>query len=775
MSDSPIELVLSKLPTAKPNGDGWLACCPAHEDRSPSLSINEGDDGRVLLKCFAGCSHDAIVGALGLQVSDLFVPKPSRNGTHHANGKATSKPKSQPASNGARCKTASAAVSALMKQQGSPAGQWTYHDANGQPVALVLRFNKPDGSKEFRPVSLHDDGGWYLKAPATPRPLYGLPDLATASVVHVCEGEKAADAARSIGLIATTSMNGSQSPDKSDWSPLVGKTVVILPDNDEAGRKYADAVAEILHRLDSSTVVKIIELPGLPQKGDVVEWIEAHGDAAEPEAMRDELLKLVASVDVVEPEPPMSDLNRFEPFPVDSLPEPVRSFVVEGARSIGCDPCYVALPMLAVLSGAVGNSRHLTIKQGWSVPPTLWIAIIGLSGTAKSPAQRLNKRMLSQAHKKTIKENAALMAKYESDLLRHEVAVNLWKKDSGIGEPPEKPGMPPLKRFLIEDATIEALCPILADNPRGLLAVFDELDGWFGAFDRYASGAGSDAARWLSLYNSESFVVDRKTGHPRTIYVNDNSVSLCGGIQPSVLKSALSLKHRSSGLAARLLLASPPRSQKRWTEAVIDDAVSARMQVVVNRLFELEMVLHEDDEWPSPQFVGMSSEAKKLFIAYYNKHNAEQVELDEDLSAAWSKLEEVAARLALVVHCVRGAAEEPDLPVAVDAESMKRAITITEWFKHEARRVYAMLDETEGDTEQRKLVEWIGQKGGSVTARELQRGPRQYRIADIAEKALDDLAQAGLGYWSPIPTGASGGRASRMLTLATATKPRESS
>ena len=303
MSASPIELVLSKLPTVKPNGDGWLACCPAHEDRSPSLSINHGDDGRVLLNCFAGCSHDAIVGGMGLESKDLFVPRTSRNGKPPTNGKATSKPKSSSEAKGTRYKTASAAVSVLMKQQGSPAGQWAYHDANGQPVALVLRFNKPDGSKEFRPVSLHDDGGWYLKAPATPRPLYGLPDLAPAPVVFICEGEKAADAARSIGLVATTSMSGSQSPDKSDWTPLVGKSVVILPDNDEAGRKYAETVAGILHQLDSSTVVKIVGLPGLPPKGDVVEWIETHGDSAEPETLRDELLKLVAAVDVVEPNP----------------------------------------------------------------------------------------------------------------------------------------------------------------------------------------------------------------------------------------------------------------------------------------------------------------------------------------------------------------------------------------------------------------------------------------------------------------------------------------
>ena len=302
-----MELVLSRLPTAKPNGDGWLVCCPAHEDRSPSLSINQGEDGRVLLKCFAGCSHDAIVGAMGLESKDLFVPRDSRNGKPHTIDKATPKPKSSSAPKGKRFATADAAKAACLAMMGKgghePGGEWEYHDASGKPVAWVLRFNGSDGSKEFRPVSLHDDGGWYIKAPATPRPLYGLPDLAGATTVYVCEGEKAADAARSIGLVATTSIGGSQAPELTDWTPLVGKTVVFLPDNDDAGRKYPEAIAGILHCLDASTTIKIVELPNLPPKGDVVEWIESRGDAAEPETMRQELKRLVNEADAVEPKP----------------------------------------------------------------------------------------------------------------------------------------------------------------------------------------------------------------------------------------------------------------------------------------------------------------------------------------------------------------------------------------------------------------------------------------------------------------------------------------
>ena len=224
----------------------------------------------------------------------------SRNG-HATNGKArgsVAKPTAKTASNGkakpddtakgkpfATADKAKVVCVAGMRKGGyEPGGEWEYYDADGEPVAWVLRFDKPDGSKEFRPVSLHD-GGWFIKAPPGLWPLYNLPAVITATTVYICEGEKAAEAARSLGLVATTSAHGAQSPDKTDWSPLAGKNVVILPDHDKPGRKYADAVAAILAKLSPSPVVKIVELPELTEGDDLVEWIAAHGDAADLSAL----------------------------------------------------------------------------------------------------------------------------------------------------------------------------------------------------------------------------------------------------------------------------------------------------------------------------------------------------------------------------------------------------------------------------------------------------------------------------------------------------------
>ncbi|MDE1893168.1 MAG: hypothetical protein KGM46_06675 [Pseudomonadota bacterium] len=78
LTASPAALLLPRLHGMRKVGSGWIANCPAHEDRSPSLSITEGDDGRLLLHCFAGCQVHDILAAVGLTVSDLFVRKDLR-------------------------------------------------------------------------------------------------------------------------------------------------------------------------------------------------------------------------------------------------------------------------------------------------------------------------------------------------------------------------------------------------------------------------------------------------------------------------------------------------------------------------------------------------------------------------------------------------------------------------------------------------------------------------------------------------------------------------
>ena len=131
--------------------------------------------------------------------------------------------------------TAQEAVEALERQHGLRSKVWRYFDAAGEPVGVIVRWDK-FGEKTIRPVS-RVAGGWSIGAMGEPRPLYQLAEVKAAGGVFVCEGEKAADAIRSLELVATTSAGGSAAAAKTDWSTLAGKQVVILPDHDGAGEK----------------------------------------------------------------------------------------------------------------------------------------------------------------------------------------------------------------------------------------------------------------------------------------------------------------------------------------------------------------------------------------------------------------------------------------------------------------------------------------------------------------------------------------------------------
>ena len=163
-------------------------------------------------------------------------------------------------------------------------GSWDYG------TFMVLRFDIPVFSegkqkKIFRqihrePLGVEGAMGWQKGFPEGLRPLYRLGKVKASSgdLITIHGGEKAADAATRIGVLATTNAGGESAIKKTDWSPLARfKTVAIVIDNDEPGENFGKMVRWILHQQNPNQVVKIIRLPNLPAKGDVVEWIAAGG------------------------------------------------------------------------------------------------------------------------------------------------------------------------------------------------------------------------------------------------------------------------------------------------------------------------------------------------------------------------------------------------------------------------------------------------------------------------------------------------------------------
>src|SRR5262249_40444564 len=130
-----------------------------------------------------------------------------------------------------------------------------------------------NGDKEFRPI-FRVNGRWQLNVPPGLRPLWRLDEITAASLIVVTEGEKCADRARELGFIATTSSGGSGAAKKTDWSPLAGKDVIFLPDQDEPGEKYINDAGAILDGLASRPRIRVARLPVTGEGHDIADWVD---------------------------------------------------------------------------------------------------------------------------------------------------------------------------------------------------------------------------------------------------------------------------------------------------------------------------------------------------------------------------------------------------------------------------------------------------------------------------------------------------------------------
>jgi hypothetical protein len=243
----------SRLDALRPGARGhWEVLCPFHDDRDPSLSIERSTG---LFKCFgcgaAGSVFDFEMRLRGVDFATALEHLATEAGL--SNGRETRR----------------------------IAATYDYRDEDGSLLFQAVRYDPKDFSQR-RPDG---KGGWVWNLTGIRRVSYRLPDLLASpqNVVYVVEGEKDADRLASEGLIGTTNSEGAGKwrPEHSEF--LRDRDVVILPDNDKAGRRHSEDVARSLHGVASS--VKIVELPGLPEKGDVSDWLGEGHDVGELQAL----------------------------------------------------------------------------------------------------------------------------------------------------------------------------------------------------------------------------------------------------------------------------------------------------------------------------------------------------------------------------------------------------------------------------------------------------------------------------------------------------------
>jgi hypothetical protein len=238
--------IARQLSHVKWQGDTFVARCPAHEDRTPSLSGKSGNDGRTLLKCHAGCKTEDVLSEIGLSFRDLY-PTPLT------------------------------ATTPTLRSSPSTPTTYDYRDESGTLLYQKVRLQP----KSFRLRRPDGQDGWIYNLDGTCRVLYRLNELQDRKAVVLCEGEKDADRLWSLGIPATTTRDGAKTQPGKNWraeytEQLVAAhvaRVAATPDHDEAGRVYATDAAAACHA--AGITAKVVECPDVPPKGDVSDWLDA--------------------------------------------------------------------------------------------------------------------------------------------------------------------------------------------------------------------------------------------------------------------------------------------------------------------------------------------------------------------------------------------------------------------------------------------------------------------------------------------------------------------
>jgi len=250
------QLLLDELKKSGAKIRGNSIHCPWHEDNHSSAGIFANDSTGWKYKChscgFSGDVFDVIARRDGITLAEAIKRFTGQSGLIDGYSSSVRQ----------RIYTKEE-ITSYLQTLGTLEKFYRYKDEQGKDSFFVARLKTSDG-KIIRPF-MPNNGGYTFGLPPVPRLLYNLPTVIGADTIIICEGEKCVDCLTEYGFVATTSVGGAKSARNSDWGPLSGKNVIIWPDNDLEGKRYADDIQQILTGL--GTRVSILE----PRKLDLAD------------------------------------------------------------------------------------------------------------------------------------------------------------------------------------------------------------------------------------------------------------------------------------------------------------------------------------------------------------------------------------------------------------------------------------------------------------------------------------------------------------------------
>jgi putative DNA primase/helicase len=674
------------------NGTGkeLKAVCPFHEDKDPSLSIN---DATGLFHCF-GCQAKGDAFKFYGKVKGFSSFPEIVAGICQDFGIEGKTP--------------------AKDNRNKIRATYDYLEETGKILLQVVKF-EPKGFRQRQPDG---KGGWKWNLKGVRRVLYRLPEIIKADLVLITEGEKDADNIASMGLAATTCAGGAGKWREEYSQALRGKAVVILPDNDDPGRKHAEQVAEVLSGIAKS--VKVVALPGLPEKGDVSDWLKAGGTRKALESLINGTPVWTKADSFVWESPIL--LGEFQPPSFDSRCLPgVLGRMAEATMAATETP--IELPaglMLAIIATAVQGKMKINVKSGYSEPLCIWTVAFLDSGNRKSSVQNSVSQPLNTWEAKKRDQMAPVIRKLESERKNQESRLKslrarygkakaseldqlqneILEIETGLQEPQKYP------KIWVQDVTPEHLGTLLGlhDGRMSILSaeggIFDIIAG------RYSNGI-PNLDVFLQSHSGDGIRVDRGNRDP--IYLESPSLTFGLSPQPDVLKEIAEVKgFRGRGLLARFLFLIPKSNlgYRTLESKPIPETVSNEWETAIHTLLSIEPQRGQDGRI-RPFVINLSRAA---YAEWHEFSQAVEKEMREggrfESMTDWAgKFPGAAARLAGLLHCVQNS-EQP-WAEEVSLKTMQQTLDLAATFATHAEAAFESMGADRGMDGARRIWTWV--------------------------------------------------------------------
>lgn len=635
-------------------------------------------------------------------------------------------------------------------------------DSEGEP----RKFNQPYGVEALPYITYRALSDWSAVVKDVRTDLY------------IGEGETRALAAAQHGLhlIATGGVDncfvsgthrGKLIPwfDKIKWK---GRRVFICNDADAKHNPSVREATRCLAALltERGAQVRIVNVPSIAGPKDGLDDLLAHDGigvfrwACEIAPVWSEN----SDSDWPEPEPLGTLLHPVEKMTPDMLPEKLRPWTVNQAKLLQVPLDFIGALMVLSVGAATMRGAKVRPQRNtrWVEYPNLWGGVVADPATMKSAALQTAIQPIREIQARFRREYARAQEEHFLKRERYEVDLAKWKsdvkKDASAKRPeivPENP--PPARTLVTNDATVEALHQLLADNPSGVSVISDELATVFMNMSKI--GRETERKFYLEAWRGDaSYTMHRQT-RP-SVHVENAAVAIIGNIQPGPLRKHLTEQTSdegefNDGFTERFsILVWPDTTTPKW----IDEKPDTKAEAKVKELFEMLVKLNPD----SPLDLHFDDAAQVEFIAWYEEHmrRATDPAMSSHIRSHLSKYKKLVPALALLFSIA------DDEVTAIGVKHLRMALQWAQYLESHMRRIYSLVESRSkkaARTLARHLQTTLPQ---TFSVRELYKaGWQGLSDKDVVRGALAVLEDYGWVRKMKTQASAEGGRPSETYTL----------